>query len=141
VLDAIAILALPSSPMEHRAEDGARAGFVGAKRIYRVGQRRELFGSVLLRSLFHGFLSLGSARRYAYGEAAQRELTAKQPRDTPSRKVAEAIRVLREAATLDGAPPSIKRFESLRKQHPEWRWPPAGTVRHARHGIPTTAAA
>jgi hypothetical protein len=63
--------------------------------------------------LFHGFLSLGSAERYAYGEAVQRELTARQPRDTPSRKVAEAIRVLREAATLDGAPPSIKRFESL----------------------------
>ena len=115
--------------MEHRAEDEAKAGFVGAKRVYRVGQRRELFASEAAAVLFHAFLSLGSAERYAYGEAVQRELTARQPRDTPSRKVAEAIRVLREAATLEGAPPSIKRFESLRKQHPEWRWPPAGTVR------------
>jgi truncated hemoglobin YjbI len=109
--------------------DGASARFDGPKRIYRVGPRRELFTSEAAAVLFHGFLALGRADQYAYADAIQRELTARQPRDTPSRKVEEGIRVLREAATLAGGSLSIKRFEALRKQHPEWRWPPASTVR------------
>jgi hypothetical protein len=116
--------------MEQAAADGARAGSEERKkRIYRVGPRRELFESEAAAVLFHGLLALGRADQYRYADAVQRELAARQPRDTPSRKVEEAIRVLREAATLEGRPPSVKRFEALRKQHAEWRWPSASTLR------------
>jgi hypothetical protein len=47
------------------------------------GPRRELFTSEAAAVLFHGFLSLGSAERYAYDEAVQREITVRQPHDTP----------------------------------------------------------
>jgi Homing endonuclease associated repeat len=115
--------------MEERAKTGAEVGSAGKKRIYRVGPRRELFESEAAALLFHGFLALGRTDQYRYADAVQRELTARRPRDTPSRKVEDGIRVLREAATLEGGPPSIKGFEALRKQHPEWRWPPAGNLR------------
>jgi hypothetical protein len=115
--------------MERRQTTGAHAQHDGAKRIYRVGPRRELFTSEAAAVLFHGFLALSRTDQYAYADAVQRELTARQPRNAPSRKVEEAIRVLREAATLGGGSASIKRFEALRKQHPEWRWPPATTIR------------
>jgi hypothetical protein len=60
--------------------EGARAGFVD---LPWGGPRRELFTSEAAAVLFHGFLSLGSAERYAYDEAVQREITVRQPRDTP----------------------------------------------------------
>jgi hypothetical protein len=115
--------------MEERAASGAEAGSARKKRIYRVGPGRELFESEAAAVLFHGFLALGRTDQYRYADAVQRELTARRPRDTPSRKVEDAIRVLREAATLERGPASVKRFEALRKQHPEWRWPPASTLR------------
>ena len=115
--------------MERPQTNGKHPERDGAKRIYRVGPRRELFTSEAAAVLFHGFLALSRTDQYKYAEAVQRELTARLPRNAPSRKVEEAIRVLREAATLADQPPSIKGFEALRKQHPEWRWPPASTIR------------
>jgi Homing endonuclease associated repeat len=113
--------------MQRATTDGARTG--GKKRIYRVGPRRELFQSEAAAVLFHGFLALERTDQYRYADAVQSELSARQPRDTLPRKTEEAIRVLREAATLEDGPPSIKRYEALRKQHPEWRWLPASTLR------------
>lgn len=94
-----------------------------------VGPRGELFTSKAPAILFHGFLALDRTDQHAFRDAVERELTARQPRDSASRRVAEATRALREAATLLDESPSIKRFEDLRKLHPEWRWPPASTVR------------
>jgi Homing endonuclease associated repeat len=96
---------------------------------YRVGPRGELFSSQGVAVVFGGFLVLDRTDQHVFFDAVLRELTARQPRDTFPRKEAEAIRALREAAALIGEPPSIRRFEALRKRHPEWRWPPAGTIR------------
>ena len=101
----------------------------GGDARYRVGARGELFNSEAVAVLFSGFLVLDRTDQHVYFDALLRELTARQPRDTFPRKVAEGIRALHEAAALIGEPPSIRRYEALRKQHPEWRWPSAGTLR------------
>ena len=55
-------------------------------------------------------------------------LAAADIRETPQqRRVARATAALREAADELGCSPSIKDFERLRVDHPEW--PPAGSIR------------
>jgi hypothetical protein len=94
--------------MKQAAASGTEeAGSPSKNRIYRVGPRRELFESEPAAVLFHGFLALGRTDQYRYADAVQRELTARQPRDTHSRRAEEAIRAMREAAVLEDGPPSM----------------------------------
>jgi hypothetical protein len=110
----------------HGRGTGGRRGIPGYER---VTQRGELLASKDARVVYAGFLVLDRADQHAFADALLRELTSRQPRDTPSRRMTEAIRSLREATHTLGEPPTIRQFETLRREHPEWGWPPSSTIR------------
>jgi Homing endonuclease associated repeat len=115
--------------MPRAAPTGKGGPDLGDDAFTREAARGELFKSRAAEVVFQGFLALDRADQHAFADALLRELTTRQPRATPSRKLAEGIRAVREAAKLLGAPPRLRRYEALRRQHPDWRWPPAGTLR------------
>lgn len=63
------------------------------------------------------------------GHLAERLSLIEQDRPGHDYRRARAVAALREAAQLLGHSPSIREYRELRQAHPEYRWPPDGSVR------------
>ena len=93
-------------------------------------QRGELFSDPGARVAWNAIAALPVDQQHLVLQELQGRLAGGLIPGSPQEtRIARAIGALREAAAILGASPSIKKFERLRHEHPEYGWPPAGTIR------------
>src|SRR4051794_28101021 len=92
--------------------------------------RGERFSDPGARVAWNAITALPIEQQHLVLQELQGRLASNSVPNSPQEtRIARAVGALREAAGILGGSPSIKKFEALRGQHPEYGWPPAGTIR------------
>jgi Homing endonuclease associated repeat len=92
------------------------------------GKRFEDSGA---EAVFSAWLTLDPALQYAFLDEAEREMANLFPeRDTFARREREAIRAIHDVWRLnDSVSPTVKRYNELLIEHPEYNWPSPRTLK------------
>jgi hypothetical protein len=95
-----------------------------------VTQKNPVFKNEGATAVWAGFTAVDPALQHLlYEELGKVVAAAPDIKASIGVRRSEAIRALREAFALGGEVPSVRKFEHLRKDHPECDWPSARSVR------------
>jgi hypothetical protein len=127
---------VPSCPRVRKAERCAGLVPLVAARTRRgmtnpnARPRAELFRSSAVTAAFAYFLALPEEDQREFHNETSRLLHASiKPRSAQVYRVREAIRSMVEATAAVGGAPTIREFETLSIEHPEWDWCPVRSIK------------